>query len=323
MESDEVIPQLDGEGAADGTAELREPRQAVGDLSVPRFCTTCGTGVIHGRCPTCDARPKRDRRHLPQAAILLIAAAPGLAALVVGPRLLDSRTEELQTRVEALAKTNEELARSLAARTEKTDGLLARIGALESTAENQPDTAATVARVQGSVFTVTAGPFSGSAWVVHQQGTTSRLITNYHVVSDVWKDGDKHVVLRAGTEQWDGVVLDVSEGTDLAVIEVQASFPVLERADGMPSVGDPVLAFGSPLGLDDSVSTGIVSAIRTEGFDDYIQFSAPVSPGSSGGPLVNTTGLVVGMTVMKAVSSGAEGLGFAIPIGVVCDVVTC
>lgn len=257
------------------------------------------------------------------AALLLIAAAPGLAAVVIGPSVLDRRTEQLRAQVEALAETNQDLTGALAASVEKADGLLERVGALESTAEGQPDTAETAARVQDSVFTVTAGPVSGSAWVVRQSGATSHLITNYHVVSDAWKAGDKHVVLHAGADQWDGVVVDVSEGTDLAVIEVQASFPVLERADDVPSVGDPVLAFGSPLGLDDSVSTGIVSAIRSEGFDDYIQFSAPVSPGSSGGPLVDAQGRVLGVTVMKAVSEGAEGLGFAIPIGVVCDVVAC
>jgi putative serine protease PepD len=257
------------------------------------------------------------------AALVLIAAAPGLTAVVVGPSLLDRRTKDLQAQVEALGEANDELAGALAASVTKADGLLVRVGALESTAEGQPDTAATAARVQDSVFTVTTGNVSGSAWVVGHAGAASNLITNYHVVSDPWKAGDRHVVLHAGADQWDGVIIDVSEGTDLAVIEVQASFPILERATGVPSVGDPVLAFGSPLGLDDTVSTGIVSAIRTEGFDDYIQFSAPVSPGSSGGPLVDAEGRVLGVTVMKAVAEGAEGLGFAIPIGVVCDVVAC
>ncbi len=237
--------------------------------------------------------------------------------------MIAGRTEDLEAQIAELTTTNEDLAGALAAGNEKLDAALARIGAIESQAQDRPDTAAVAAGTKASVFTVSAGQATGSAWVVAQSGGASHLITNYHVISDVWNAGDATVQLHEGEQQWDARILDVSEGTDVALLEVQASFPVLERAPAVPSVGDPVLVVGSPLGLDDSVSTGIVSAIRTEGFDDYIQFSAPVSPGSSGGPLVDDAGRVVGVTVMKAVVEGAEGLGFAIPIGVVCGVVTC
>ena len=230
----------------------------------------------------------------------------------------------LEQRVQAEAAH----ASDLESKIEDLDGSVSssaeRIAAVESLADAEaPDTTQLAATTAPSVFTVTAGDASGSAWVVSSSESVSRLITNYHVVSSAWKDGDRAVQLHEGEKVWDAKVVDVSEGADLAVIEVNAPFHALARADETPAVGDPVLAIGAPLGLDDSVSTGIVSAIRTEGVDDYIQFSAPVSPGSSGGPLVNDSGEVVGVTVMKAVTEGAEGLGFAIPVSLVCDVVDC
>lgn len=256
-------------------------------------------------------------------ALAFLVSTPGLLALALTPWLIDARTRDLQEQVATLTERNNALDAAAVTSNGRLDEALVRVGALESAAASHPDTAVVVARVKGSVFTVMAGDSSGSAWVVGAGGGTSRLITNYHVVSDVWKDGDRRVQLVDGDQTWGGTITDVSEGSDLAVIEVQASFPVLEQAPTIPAVGDPVLAFGSPLGLDDTVSTGIVSAIRTDDLDDYLQFSAPVSPGSSGGPLVDQNGLVIGVTVMKAQGDGVEGLGFAIPVDLVCDVVAC
>ena len=85
-----------------------------------------------------------------------------------------------------------------------------------------------------------------------------------------------------------------------------------------PAVGDPVLAVGAPLGLAGSVTSGLVSAFRTEDGVEYMQFDAPISPGNSGGPIVDADGQVVGVAVGKYVGGGAEGLGFAIPTDVLC-----
>ena len=105
----------------------------------------------------------------------------------------------------------------------------------------------------------------------------------------------------------------------VAAAPVPVVLPVLPKGPP-PSVGDPVLAVGSPLGLGNSVSSGIVSAFH----DGIIQFSAPISPGNSGGPVVDRTGRVVGVARSKLVGDGAEGLSFAIPIALVCSTVaTC
>jgi len=298
-----------------------EPQRDIAPPSgSPRFCTRCGRPTEHGRCASCE----QHRRRAPGPLLGVLAIAVVLLVLIA----LLGTTADLRHQVAELRRTVEDQGQALDSAVEEQRSMAGaiadRVSALESAAaETGQDTATLAAAIAPSVFTVSAGDATGSAWVVTSSGSTSRLITNYHVVSDVWRRGDRAVQLHEGQRVWDAEVVDVSEGSDLAVIEVDASFPALEQAAGLPAVGDPVIAAGAPLGLDDSVSTGIVSAIRTEGVDDYIQFSAPVSPGSSGGPLVDANGGVLGVTVMKAVVEGAEGLGFAIPVSLVCDVVDC
>ena len=89
--------------------------------------------------------------------------------------------------------------------------------------------------------------------------------------------------------------------------------------------GQLVFAFGSPLGLDNSVSTGVVSAtarqLRPEDPMIYVQTDAPINPGNSGGPLVDVRGLLVGInTLILSQSGGSEGLGFAAPSNIVRNV---
>jgi serine protease Do len=116
--------------------------------------------------------------------------------------------------------------------------------------------------------------------------------------------------------------------TDLALLRVdEPGLPALPLADSDEvEQGQIVMAFGSPLGLDNSVTLGVVSsAARQFRPDDpmiYIQTDAPINPGNSGGPLVDTEGRVVGInTLMLTQSGGSEGLGFAVPSNIVANVV--
>ncbi len=102
---------------------------------------------------------------------------------------------------------------------------------------------------------------------------------------------------------------------DLASVETVAEIPLLAVEVHEPAVGSPVLVIGSPLGLGGTVTSGVVSAHRA----GLIQISAPISPGNSGGPVVDARGHVVGIASEKIVSNDAEGLGFAIPIREVCS----
>ena len=245
---------------------------------------------------------------------LLGLAVGGLLALALlgGLAVVASQTGGLRDDVTELREDLED--QSTAAGRAAT-----RLAELEAEIHNQPKPAEVARKVQASVFLVEAGEATGSAWVVSSAGGTSKLVTNYHVVSDLWLDDQRSVQLKKDDRTWTATIEKVSEGSDLALVSVTENFTPLARAATEPSVGDSVLAVGSPLGLEGTVSTGVVSALRVEDGDRFIQFSAPVSPGSSGGPLVDQKGDVIGVTVFKAVIEGAEGLGFAVPVARVCD----
>jgi serine protease Do len=131
-------------------------------------------------------------------------------------------------------------------------------------------------------------------------------------------------ILRPRGISVDATIVGIDEETDLAVLKVQEkNLPALTLGDSDSlKQGQLVFAFGSPLGLENSVSMGIVSAVgRQLEFDDpmvYIQTDAPINPGNSGGPLVDTTGRVVGInTLILSQGGGNEGLGFAAPSNIV------
>jgi S1-C subfamily serine protease len=161
------------------------------------------------------------------------------------------------------------------------------------------------------------GAGSGSAVVYQSDGV---LITNAHVV-----DGAAQVaVTLPDGERRDAEVIGVDAASDLAVLRVDASnlpVPVWADADATPSVGDPVVAIGSPFGLDGSVTSGIVSALgRTVtpaqgvALVDLIQTDAAINPGNSGGALVDAAGRIIGINTAIATSGGgSQGVGFAIP----------
>ena len=160
----------------------------------------------------------------------------------------------------------------------------------------------------------------GSAFVLGKDGRRSLLVTNQHVVADRWALGSSDVVLTRGDRDYEGTIVEIDSSLDLALIEVEADLPVLEPATESPQVGNPVMVIGSGVGLDGTVTTGIVSALdRAVDGRDYLQVSAQINPGNSGGPVFDADGGVIGVATLKLVSLEIEGVGFAIPIDVVCD----
>jgi S1-C subfamily serine protease len=165
-----------------------------------------------------------------------------------------------------------------------------------------------------AVFMLTAGPYQGSAFVLASDAAGSTLVTNFHVVRSLWTAGARHVSVRAEGRSFNGTVVQVRPDADIAVVEVDATLPTLGTDTSTLDVGEPIVVIGSPYGFGGSASTGIVSAVRGR----YVQFSAPVSPGSSGGPVLDGDGQVVAVTTAKVVGHGVEGLSFGIPIETVC-----
>lgn len=167
---------------------------------------------------------------------------------------------------------------------------------------------------------------ASDGWIVTnahvvQGGRRIRVRLNQGVASSTQQNGRLHNGL------FDARLVVADSDTDLAVLKIEAAgLPTLELADsGDLKQGQLVLAFGSPLGLDNSVSLGVVSSVARQLDPDvptiYVQTDAAINPGNSGGPLVDTSGHVVGInTLILSQSGGNEGIGLAIPSNVVSSV---
>jgi serine protease Do len=155
----------------------------------------------------------------------------------------------------------------------------------------------------------------GSGVIVDPSGT---VLTNAHVIE---RASEIEVVTSDG-KKYKAKVAGVDRRTDLAVLRLQGSgpFPSATLGDSDKiKVGDWVLAIGSPFGLQQTVTAGIISAkgrsIGQGPFDDFLQTDAAINPGNSGGPLVNMAGEVVGInSAILSRSGGNVGIGFAIPV---------
>jgi serine protease Do len=154
----------------------------------------------------------------------------------------------------------------------------------------------------------------GSGFVITQDGF---VVTNNHVVGN---GGEIVVKLDRGTEH-PARVVGTDPATDLALLKIEATgLPVLPLGNSdRLQVGEPVMAIGNPFGLDQTVTTGIVSAkerfIGSGAYDDFIQTDTSINPGNSGGPLIDSRGAVIGInTAIFSQSGGSVGIGFAIPI---------
>jgi serine protease Do len=168
---------------------------------------------------------------------------------------------------------------------------------------------------------------TGSGVIVDPNGY---IMTNAHVVADA-RQIDVSVIERgqSGEEvkhrHFPGKTIGIDRETDLAVLKIEATgLPTLAFVEDSESVkqGQLVVALGSPLGLDNSLTVGFVSApvrhLSSDKPNFYIQTDAPINPGNSGGPLLDIAGRIVGVnTMIMTQSGGSEGIGFAIPSNVV------
>jgi len=163
---------------------------------------------------------------------------------------------------------------------------------------------------------------TGSGVIVSPDGY---IVTNAHVV-----DGARSIRVKVNSSRdapaslFDAQLVGTDRLIDLALLKIDAAgLTPLPFGNSLKlKQGEIVLAFGSPLGMDNSVSMGVVSAVARQLTEDdpriYVQTDAPINPGNSGGPLVDAHGFLVGInTFIFSQSGGSEGLGFAIPSNVV------
>jgi S1-C subfamily serine protease len=163
---------------------------------------------------------------------------------------------------------------------------------------------------------------SGSGFVWDREG---HIITNYHVI----QEADKAQVTLADRSTWEAELVGSAPEKDLAVLKIKASknilHPIPVGASENLLVGQSVYAIGNPFGLDQTLTTGIISALGREinsvsgiPIRDVIQTDAAINPGNSGGPLLNSSGELIGVnTAIYSPSGASAGIGFSIPVDVV------
>ncbi|MBW1740899.1 MAG: DegQ family serine endoprotease [Deltaproteobacteria bacterium] len=155
----------------------------------------------------------------------------------------------------------------------------------------------------------------GSGFFIDKEGY---IVTNNHVI----ENADKIKVKLKNGKEYDAKIVGRDAKTDIALIKIDSwrDFPAIKMGDSDAlKVGEWVVAIGSPFGLENTVTAGIVSAkgrvIGSGPYDDFIQTDASINPGNSGGPLINLKGEVIGInTAIVSRSGGNVGIGFAIPI---------
>ena len=185
-----------------------------------------------------------------------------------------------------------------------------------------------VRETQPSIVTVLAstafGQASGSGVIWTKKGL---IVTNNHVI----ENSERIEIVLASGERLDATVVAVDPRTDLAVVRIdKRNLPVAQFTDTLPEVGQLAVAMGSPLGFENTVTAGIVSGLHrsipsggtTPALVDLIQTDAAISPGNSGGALVDASGQVIGINVAYIPpQEGSVSIGFAIPAPTVRRVV--
>ena len=214
-----------------------------------------------------------------------------------------------------------------------TDGSCSKTRTLASIGGSSLDVQTVAAAVSPSVVTVAVnsiqGSGTGSGVIYRTNGSSTFILTNNHVVDSAVQGGTVKVELNNGDIE-NATIVGRDTTYDLAVIKINRNNLKLATIGDSSklAIGEPVVAFGSPLGLSGTVTSGIVSALNrpvttgnlgSESFIDAIQTDAAINPGNSGGPLVDSTGAVVGInsaiaSLGQGTTAGSIGLGFSIPI---------
>jgi S1-C subfamily serine protease len=182
-----------------------------------------------------------------------------------------------------------------------------------------------VQQVEPQVVTVKVPDGLGSGVIWNKDGV---IVTNHHVVPS---DESVQVTFADGKEA-DAKLIATDAVLDLSVIQVdRKGLPAATFADALPTVGELAIAMGSPLGFEDTVTAGIISGLhrnipgsaqQSQSLVDLVQTDAPISPGNSGGALVNGEGKVIGINVAYIPPQAeAVSIGFAIPAPTVTDAV--
>ena len=211
---------------------------------------------------------------------------------------LDTKITDSQSKISELTESVLE--------TKETIGSLGtEFDELKATASS--DFSGIIGQVVESVVTIRTDVAQGTGFIITEDGY---IVTNAHVLVG----GREIQTITSNQKQTSAEFIGYNGDMDIALLKISGSYNDLNFADSDNiQVGEKVIAIGNPLGLQFSVSEGIISAIHREGINGikaYIQTDAALNPGNSGGPLIDTSGEVIGINNFKV--SGGESLGFAL-----------
>src|SRR5687768_8006514 len=287
---------------------------------VPPRVEVCRCGFLHSDLPpdapaTVDNEPPSSRR----GALLAIGVA-AVAAAAMLPLLSRLNPPPPAAAPAAIVESPAPAETPAQPRTE-TPAVVWNVGPLPPSAPapaaavvvDPPPTSSledVVSRVLPAVAAIDAGGSRGTGFFIR----TDQVLTNAHVVQ-----GQTTVRLQVGVSSYTARVTTISSGTDLALLQVSNPNP-RQQTLRLGSVtraraGQEVIAIGSALGvLSNTVTRGIVSAVRQVGNVTLIQTDAAINPGNSGGPLVDRSGMVIGVNSIGVAPRAAQGLAFAVAI---------
>lgn len=233
----------------------------------------------------------------------------------LGDKIIELQTDtqsKINILTENLIQTRESLETSLEESQRELDLLKASAG---------EDFSGIVEEAIKSVVTIRTDSGQGTGFIIHNEGY---IVTNAHVLAD--ESGRLATGIRALTYEQDIIIAEFigyDSTLDIALLSISGNYNKLELGDSNKvQIGEKVIAIGNPLGLQFSVTGGIVSAVHREGINGleiYIQTDAALNPGNSGGPLINKQGKVIGINNFKI--GAGESLGFALESNYIKDAV--
>jgi len=220
-------------------------------------------------------------------------------------------SEITQSQADTQSKFNE-LTTSILQSQEELNSLGSQIGSIDKEfdllkASASADFSGIIEDAIKAVVTIRTDVSQGTGFIIDQEGY---IVTNYHVM----ENAKSAVIFTYNSETYSVSLVGYDSNFDIALLKIEGDFEKLKLDDSDDiQIGEKVIAIGNPLGLQFSVSEGIVSAIHRQGpsgVNAYIQTDAALNPGNSGGPLINNQGKVIGINNFKV--SGGESLGFAL-----------
>ena len=286
--------------------------------------------------PSQPPRKIQNRKHALSATFIIVLLATSLVstASICSVYTLTAEVSSLQSQIDTLQDTVANNQNGNTITTTYSDTTSVSLSALYAEVEDS------VVTIDCTIeYTTQFGPFSrqttaqtqGSGFVYEYNGQMI-IITNNHVI----EDATTITVTFTDGNTYYAKVIGADESTDLAVLSTTASaseyHPLDIVSSSTISVGDSVVAIGSPYGLSGTMTTGIISALDrtitvtddatggTSEISGLIQTSAPINSGNSGGPLMTYDGKVIGITT--AIVSDSDGLGFAVPSDTILQVVS-